>query len=175
MKLSAQEEYGLRCLLHLARCEAGHSMTIPEISQLEGLSVPNVAKLMRLLRMGKLVTSVRGQAGGYTLARPAADINVAETMEILGGQFFSPQFCDRYSGQQKVCMHAVDCSFRALWTSIQVVLQELLGKTTLADLLQCETDMNAMMEQRARECFPMLASRREQGTDPELRAGNVPG
>ena len=50
MKLSATEEYGLRCLLQLAKCGDGRSLTIPEISRAEGLSVPNAAKLMRVLR-----------------------------------------------------------------------------------------------------------------------------
>ena len=54
MKLSAQEEYGLRCLLQLGRNEAasGDGLTIPEISQSEELSPAYVGKLMRVLRMG---------------------------------------------------------------------------------------------------------------------------
>ena len=71
MKLSAQEEYGLRCLLRLGMQPAQGSLTIAELSRLEGLSAPNVAKMMRLLRRGGLVLSARGKDGGYTLARPA--------------------------------------------------------------------------------------------------------
>ena len=69
MKLSAQEEYGLRCLLRLAGAGEGQSLTIPEIGRAEALSIAYVAKLMRILRQGKFVKSVRGQTGGYTLAR----------------------------------------------------------------------------------------------------------
>jgi Rrf2 family protein len=160
MKLSAQEEYGLRCLLHLARCGDGDSMTIPEISKAEGLSVPNVAKLMRLLRMGGLVASVRGQAGGYTLARPAGDIRVGEVMDVLGGQFFGPKFCDRHAGRQNVCTHFTDCSLRSLWTTIQTVLQEVLGRTTLQDLLCTETEMQEYISSRAAETLPLLMRQR---------------
>ena len=53
----------------VARCGENGSLTIPEISRAEGLSVPNVAKLMRLLRMGGLVQSARGQSGGYSAPR----------------------------------------------------------------------------------------------------------
>ena len=49
MKISAQEEYGLRCLLRLAKSESG-TATLPEVSAAEGLSVPYVAKLMAVLR-----------------------------------------------------------------------------------------------------------------------------
>ena len=49
MKLSAQEEYGLRCLLQIGRSEleVGRGLTLPEISQAEGLSISSVANLMR--------------------------------------------------------------------------------------------------------------------------------
>ncbi|MEZ5352109.1 MAG: Rrf2 family transcriptional regulator [Bryobacteraceae bacterium] len=148
MKLSAQEEYGIRCLLHLARIPAGQSMTIPEISHAEGLSIPNVAKLMRLLRMGGLVQSERGQSGGYTLARPAEEISALEVLDLLGGQFFSAQFCERHSGRQQVCAHTVDCSLRVLWNTIQLSLREVLGKTMLKDLLCSEAAMTEWLAGR---------------------------
>ena len=70
MKLSSCEEYGLRCLLQLARQTSGRSLTIPEISRAEGITHHNVAKLLRILRQGGFVESARGQQGGYALARP---------------------------------------------------------------------------------------------------------
>jgi Rrf2 family iron-sulfur cluster assembly transcriptional regulator len=63
MKLSTQEEYGLRCLLQLGRQGDDTSLTIAELSQREGISAPNVAKIMRVLRKAGLVKSTRGQAG----------------------------------------------------------------------------------------------------------------
>ena len=123
-------------------------MTIPEISQAEGLSVPNVAKLMRLLRMSGLIKSERGQSGGYTLSRPAADINVEEVITILGGHFFSPQFCERHSGRQESCTHMVDCSLRVLWNTIQGVMSDVLGKTSLSDLLCSEEQMSVLLDGR---------------------------
>lgn len=146
MKLSAQEEYGLRCLLHLARGGDRTSRTIPEISRAEGLSVPNVAKLMRLLRLGGFVESARGQSGGYMLARPASQITVGEVMGRLGGQFFSPVFCERHAGVESVCRHSVDCSLRALWSRIQMVLAGVLGTMTLEDLICEEVEMAQRIE-----------------------------
>lgn len=146
MKLSAQEEYGLRCLLHLARCGQGESLTIPEISRAEGLSIPNVAKLMRLLRLGGLVQSARGQAGGYTLARPAQEISVGSVIDLLGGPFYGPAFCERHSGLEKSCTHAGDCSLRSLWSTVQMVVAEVLQKTSLQDLLCGEREMSKRIE-----------------------------
>ncbi|MBN8731934.1 MAG: Rrf2 family transcriptional regulator [Acidobacteria bacterium] len=169
MKLSAQEEYGLRCLLHLAKRGDRASLTIPEISAAEGLSIPNVAKLMRLMRMGKLVQSVRGQSGGYTLARPAGEIKVTEVMEVLGGRFFGPQFCGRHSGRQDVCCHHTDCSLRALWNSIQFVLQSVLGRTTLSDLLMSEDDVATLVSERTSSVLPLLEQSRRAAQAMDLR------
>jgi Rrf2 family protein len=146
MKLSSQEEYGLRCLLHLARCGEGQSLTIPEISRAEGLSVPNVAKLMRLLRMGGLVQSARGQSGGYMLARPPGQITVAVILDLLGGPLFGPSFCERHAGREQSCTHSEDCSIRSLWTSMQTMLATVLEKTTLEDLLCSERAMKQRID-----------------------------
>ena len=146
MKLSAQEEYGLRCLLHMARLEQGGSLSIPEISKAEGLSIPNVAKLMRLLRIGGLVLSVRGQAGGYTLARPADQIQVGSVLDVLGGRFFSVKFCQRHAGREETCTHLSDCAMRVLWTTVQEVLDGVLTRVTLKDLLCNEQEMTKIIE-----------------------------
>ncbi len=143
MKLSAQEEYGLRCLLHLGRQSSDSSLTIPEISRAEGISEAYVAKLMRLLRQSGLVTSARGQSGGYTLARRPAAINVSEALAALGGRLYDPEFCERHAGEEQLCTHSIDCSIRSLWKSVQTTVDELLIRVTLQDLLGSETQTQA--------------------------------
>lgn len=153
MKLSAQEEYGLRCLLFMARHGETKSHSIPEISRAEGLSVPNVAKLMRILRLGGLVASVRGQAGGYTLSRPADQVTVSEVLSLLGGSFFNPHFCDRHSGLERSCAHSGDCSLRLLWGTVQKTLDHLLTRTTLRDLLRNEQEMSIFLQERSAQAM----------------------
>lgn len=143
MKFSAQEEYGLRCLLRLGQRHADGSLTVPEISRQEGLSGPYVAKLMRILRRGGLVTSVRGQAGGYTLARAPELISVGEALAVLGGRLYEPHFCAQHAGGELACTHSVDCSLRSLWRALQLVLDQVLEKTTLRDLLVNERQMSS--------------------------------
>lgn len=143
MKLSAQEEYGLRCLLRVAGAGEGQSVTIPAIGQAEALSIPYVAKLMRLLRRGKFVKSVRGQTGGYTLARRPDDIPVAEVLAFLGGRLFEPGFCDQFTGLKRTCTHSIDCSIRSLWRAVQAAVDGILAQITLNDLLQKESDFNS--------------------------------
>lgn len=135
VKITAQEEYGIRCLLQIGSRGPAASLTIPEISRAEGLSSHYVAKLLRVLRRGGLVKSVRGQSGGYTLARPLNEITVAEAVAVLGGRLYEPDFCDQHVGSEEVCTHTIDCSIRFLWRSVQHVVDQLLSKTTLLDLL----------------------------------------
>ena len=136
MKLSAQEEYGLRCLLRVARQGPGTSLTIPEIAAAEGIATHNVAKYLRILRQGGYVDSERGQHGGYSLAGSAGTIAVGEVLATLGGRLYDTEFCDHYTGAEAECQHSTtDCSLRALWARVQFAVDQVLGQTTLRDLL----------------------------------------
>jgi Rrf2 family protein len=148
MKLSAQEEYGIRCLLHMAGKGSGASLSIPEISRAEGLSIPNVAKLMRLLRIGGFVASVRGQAGGYTLTRPPNEISVGAVLELLGGRLFGPNYCERHSGLLDQCAHGNNCGLRSLWGALQTSIESVLKGLTLQDVLREEATMSDWLASR---------------------------
>jgi Rrf2 family protein len=139
MKLSASEEYGLRCLLQLAR-NSKDTLTLPELSRLEGLTVAHVGKIMRILRHGGLVKSVRGQSGGYALSRAPEKINLKDVLNSLGGQIYDQSFCDRHSGVGTQCVHTTDCSIRSLLSSLQVVVDGFLHNLSLKDLLPAEKE-----------------------------------
>ena len=143
MKLSSQEEYGLRCLLRLGQQPPGASLTISELSKNEGISSPNVAKMMRVLRKAGLVTSTRGKDGGYALARPAEQIKVGEALAVLGGRLFDSAFCDTHSGSTGLCANMGDCSIRSVWRLLQDAIDGVLGRMTLKDLVRSESDMRA--------------------------------
>ena len=142
MRLSSQEEYGLRCLLRVGREGQDGSITIGELSRAEGISEPHVAKMMRILRKGGFVRSTRGQAGGYTLARPADQIAVGHALAALGGRLFDADFCGTHAGVGLLCTHMVDCSIRSVWRTIQGAIDGVLTRLTLKDLLRNEQEMN---------------------------------
>lgn len=133
MKFSSQEEYGLRCLLRIARDGGRTGLTIPEISKAEGISSFYVAKLLRVLRRAGLLKSSRGKIGGYTLSRPPRQITVGEAL-ALGGRLFESDFCTDHAGVERICTSSVDCSIRSLWQAVQHMVDRVLSKTTLADL-----------------------------------------
>ena len=146
MHLLAKEEYGLRCMLQVARHAADEqSLTIPQVATAEGLSTDYVAQLMRALRRGGLLTSTRGAGGGYRLARDPASITVWEVIEVLGGSFFPESFCEDHPGRRRDCVRSSNCSVRALWQKVEVTVRSLLAGITLADMQASEVDVLYML------------------------------
>ena len=143
MKLSTQEEYGLRCLLRGGRGAPEGSVTIPELARAEGMSQANVAKMMRVLRQGGFVKSTRGQSGGYALARASEEIAVGHVLAVLGGRIFDAGFCGAHSGVSALCAHDSDCSIRLVWKTIQSAIDDVLARLSLKDLLRSETEMTS--------------------------------
>lgn len=140
MKITAQEEYGLRCLLRLARAD-GQSLTIPEISAAEGLSAPYVAKLLAVLRQAELIESVRGRTGGYRLARVPGKITLGSVLLVLGEPLFDgTDYCQHHAGpgSEGPCVHHGGCTLRALWQTLESWMRHTLDQITLADLLDSE-------------------------------------
>ncbi|MDB5024189.1 MAG: Rrf2 family transcriptional regulator [Mucilaginibacter sp.] len=138
MKITAQEEYGLRLLLRIAGCRDKSGMSIPDLSKAEGLSPAYVAKLTRLLRLYGYINSTPGYKGGYLLAIPAKQININRVLKVLGGALFSKDFCGDYRGTRPLCTNSADCSVRSLWQMIQLSVDQLLDQVTLADLMSSE-------------------------------------
>lgn len=140
MHLSSQEEYGLRCLMQVVQHRGDAPLGVNEIARAEGLSAEYAAKLMRILRQGGLVQSVRGANGGYRLAREANEVTVREALEVLGGPMFSDTVCSGHSGQHEDCVHTSgSCSIRALWSWIGGTVKDALDGVTLATLARPES------------------------------------
>jgi Rrf2 family protein len=146
MKISAQEEYGLRCALQLARIGPEESLTIPEIAEREGLSVPYVAKILAQLRQAEVVVSVRGRTGGYSLARPADRLPVSAVLRAMGFQPWDEAGCNRFPGPAGVCIHSSVCAIRTLWCALDNMVERFLEKTTLEDLLRGRVDDGTQAE-----------------------------
>jgi Rrf2 family protein len=151
MKFSSQEEYGLRLLLRIGKDTSENGMTIPELSKLEGLSEANVAKILRVIRLAGFIESSRGQLGGYKLTRPAKEIFVSELLTALGGKLYESSFCDLHAGVENICTNSIDCSIRSLWKTIQTMLDQLLSRISLQDLLGSEKQVEILVNRLSEE------------------------
>ena len=147
MKITAQEEYGLRILIRIAGCKDKQGMSIPQLSEAEGLTSHYVAKLTRILRISGFINSTPGYKGGYVLAQPAESIIINKVIKVLGGSLFDEEYCGTHAGALKLCTHSVDCSSRSLWQMIQFIVDQFLNKVTLHDLVNPEKESRKIFDQ----------------------------
>lgn len=147
MKISAQEEYGLRCLLQLARAGVmGQSLTLAQIAQLEGISTANAGKLLWILSKAGLVQSTRGIKGGYSLARPASEIRLNQVIRVLEGEP-AQSHCKSYAGVLDACVHSGDCGIRPVIVELHQIVDNALADITLSQLLGTEANVDAALHQ----------------------------
>lgn len=147
MKITAAEEYGIRMLIRIASADVNAGLSIPQLSEAEGMSEPHIAKICRTLRMSGFINSTPGNKGGYVLNKPADQIIINDVMKALGGNLFDEQFCDAHTGLGRLCTNSVDCSTRSLWKMIQFTLDNLLSKLTLQDLMVKEKEVELKIEE----------------------------
>jgi Rrf2 family protein len=146
MKISAQEEYGLRCLVQLANLREGESLTLNQIAEREGISQANAGKLMWLLNKAGFVQAMRGTKGGYTLARPANEIYLNEVIKVLDADTIA-NHCQSYTGVLDTCIHTGDCGIRPVIVGLHEIVQEALAHITLAQLVGEEAQVNETFHQ----------------------------
>lgn len=146
MKVSAQEEFGLRCLVQLAQLQDGESLTLAQLAAREGISTANAGKVMWLLNQGSFVQSTRGTKGGYTLARPASEIRLNEVIKVLDADEID-NHCQHYAGVAEICVHTGGCGIRPVIVGLHEIIAEALSNITLAQLVGEEAKVNETFHQ----------------------------
>lgn len=142
MKISAQDEYGLRVLLQIAKAPAEEGLSLPQISELERISQAYAAKLTRSLRIAGFIQSIRGHKGGYILAKSPKEIKINQVLRAMGGAIYDEKFCGLHTGTLSLCTNSVDCSLRSLWTILQLNVDKLLDQISIHDLMKSEHQVN---------------------------------
>jgi Rrf2 family transcriptional regulator, cysteine metabolism repressor len=140
MMFSTRAEYGVRVLIALGRRDDEGPVPLSEIAASEGLPLPYLEHLVADLRKGAIVRSTRGAHGGYELARPAAEITMAEVVGALEGTVVPMQCFSEPGSGRVLCNHELDgfehCATRLLWTRVQGGVMRALEQTTLAELVE---------------------------------------
>ena len=127
MKITAQEEYGLRILIRITGCRDEEGLSIPQLSEAEGLSSHYIAKLTRILRMEGFIKSTPGNKGGYVLVKPASEIGINKVLKALGGPLFDADFCGTRGNAEVVYEFGL------------IVLRDHSGRWFSSPLISCWT------------------------------------
>jgi len=143
MMFSTRAEYGVRVMVELARREADdprECVSLSEIADGDGLPLAYLEHLAARLRKAGLVESRRGARGGYLLARPAAEISMAEVVEALEGSIAPIECISEGADGHLVCTRETEtdhvCPTKLLWTRVRGSVVRTLEETQLSDLVQ---------------------------------------
>lgn len=135
MWVSTRAQYGMRALVEIALCNEPTSLKV--VSERQQISMNYLEQIIAVLRRGGIVESTRGAYGGYRLARPAADITALEVVELLEGSV-APVACIE---DESACARHGHCSTEGLWQRVDSAVREVLGGTTMAQLVAERMDL----------------------------------
>ncbi len=131
LRISKLVDYGTLVLTHMAALPEG-VVSAADLAAALGLGPATVSKVLKILAQHGLVTSTRGARGGYRLARPAADINIAQIIDALDDQPFGLTECTATPG---VCSVEADCHIRSNWERINFIVRRTLEGVSVADMV----------------------------------------
>jgi FeS assembly SUF system regulator len=129
LKLGKLADYGTMVVTVLA-AEPDRLHSAQDLAARTHVSAPTVSKLLKQLTKGGVVESLRGAHGGYKLARPAADITVADVIAAIDGPFALTE-CSVHKGD---CAVESTCGVRGNWRLISTAIHQALKSVTLADM-----------------------------------------
>jgi Rrf2 family protein len=132
MKLSTRAEYGIRVLVALAKADGERPTSLAGIARTDKLPHAYIEQLVGALRRAGLVTSTRGHAGGYRLARPAGQISLVDAVRALDGPILEMPCAG--PDDLESCDRPQDCSVHEVFERLQSSLSDTLGGTTLAEV-----------------------------------------
>ena len=130
LRVSRLTDYSTVVMAYLAaRPDTAHKAK--DIAQNTHVALPTVSKLLKLLARAGLLAAQRGMNGGYSLARPAHDITLAQIIHAMEGNI---ALTDCGHHQQGACTMESLCAIRNNWRTINGVIQETLQNISLADM-----------------------------------------
>ena len=131
MRISARADYALRAAAELAAAGGG---PVKGDALATAQSIPHkfLENILADLRNGGLVVSQRGADGGYRLARPPADITVADVIRVVEGPIASV----RGERPDAITYEGAAAPLRDTWIELRTAMRGVLEQTTLADLVE---------------------------------------
>ncbi|QNM98025.1 Fe-S cluster assembly transcriptional regulator IscR [Chitinimonas koreensis] len=146
MRLTTKGRFAVTAMLDLALREAKGPVTLAGISERQQISLSYLEQLFGKLRRNALVDSVRGPGGGYCLARPVADISVADIITAVDEPLDATQ-----CGGKENCLEDRRCMTHDLWADLNRTIYEYLASVTLAELI-AKQQAKCPAQQPATEC-----------------------
>ena len=137
MRLTTKGCFAVTAMIDLALNSGEGPVTLAAISERQKISLSYLEQLFGRLRRYGLVESVRGPGGGYCLARPDADITIADVVRAVDEMLDATQ-----CGGLQNCRQAQRCMTHELWSTLNDRIYEFLSSVTLADEVKKQRQIN---------------------------------
>ena len=137
MRLTTKGRFAVTAMIDLALNSGDGPVTLAAISERQKISLSYLEQLFGRLRRYGLVESVRGPGGGYCLARPDADITIADVVRAVDEMLDATQ-----CGGLQNCRQAQHCMTHELWSTLNDRIYEFLSSVTLADEVKKQRQIN---------------------------------
>src|ERR1700704_436896 len=131
MRMSAKAEYAVRAMVQLTGVDDGVLVKTDDLAKAQGIPPQFLVDILSDLRTDRLVRSHRGRDGGYALAKPAADISIADVMRCIDGPLASV----RDIGLGDLPYSGPTAALTDVWRALRASMRSVLEETSLADVV----------------------------------------
>lgn len=133
MKISTKGRYALRMALDLAEHQDGAFISLKEIAERQGISKKYLEQIVPLLSKSGLLRTIRGNRGGYMLAKSPDVLTVGEILRATEGNL-APVSCLEYP--ENHCVRSGECAVLYVWEGLHQTVCDYLDNITLRDILE---------------------------------------
>jgi len=135
MRITTKGRYALKAMLQLARLQSDSPVSIKEIAGAQNISPEFLEQLFFKLKKAKVITSVRGPGGGFTLLLKPSDITVKTIFDAVGEDLdLTP--CTACEEPNSVCVDQEDCLTYEVWKTIADQIHHYFRTLTLQMILE---------------------------------------
>jgi Rrf2 family cysteine metabolism transcriptional repressor len=133
IKLSTKGRYGTRLMVSLARHyrESQDTVILKSVAEEEGISIRYLEQIIIPLKINKLVKSIRGAGGGYTLSRSPKDIKLCDILHALEGTCSLVECVE----DESVCDRIATCGTHEIWKAATFLLKDYFDNISLQDVM----------------------------------------
>ena len=131
MKISTKGRYGTRAMIDIGENYGKGPVPLRRLAERQCISIKYMEQIIPLLKASGLIRSTRGARGGYVLARDPKKISLADIIQALEGSWSLVDCID----DPTLCDRTEECVTFEIWHDIHHAIHDILGSTTLADMI----------------------------------------
>jgi Rrf2 family protein len=149
MHVTAKADYAVRAVIELAGSGQDSPRKVDEVAQAQGIPVSFLENILTQLRSAGIVRSQRGPEGGYWLAKPAEEVNLAQIIRAVEG----PLVGVRGQRPEEVEYAGSAESLTKVWIALRANLRKVLEQVTVADVAAGKIPKDVLALTRADEAW----------------------